>query len=121
MKFLLLISTLALFSCDKEPPYRCEEMKPENKVVGCKLGDWWNFDLKRCNSTEEKCLKDQNPKQFLNQDNYKFHRARYIFARVLLNLPDLDLMFFLRLNDRGFLSNRGLLFQVEKMCRNRNP
>ena len=63
--FSLLALVLVLTSCgpkdvpptEPKPSYRCEQMTLENKVEGCKVGDWWNFDLERCNSTEEKCMK----------------------------------------------------------------
>lgn len=61
MKILLmLLVLLSVVACQDEPTpeYRCEEMTAENKVPGCKIGDWWNFDLERCNSTLERCLKD---------------------------------------------------------------
>lgn len=62
MKFLLLLSLLTIFvSCSEDettkPVYRCEQMSAENKVSGCKIGDWYNFDLSRCNSTEANCQK----------------------------------------------------------------
>lgn len=68
MKFLFaILMTVFLVSCasdngdgggdEPRPVYRCEQMTPENKVSGCKLGDWYNFDLLRCNSTEERCQK----------------------------------------------------------------
>ena len=65
MKYLLMFCLLMLFvSCEDEPTdgddtsttnYRCEEMSEANEVSGFKIGDWWNFDLERCNSTEAKC------------------------------------------------------------------
>lgn len=66
MKFLLLsLLLLSFISCGDKPTtgettgtsYRCEQMTEANKVSGCKLGDWWNFDLQRCNSTEANCQK----------------------------------------------------------------
>lgn len=62
MKYIILTVLMSLIiACQKDPEptptYRCEEMTPENKVDGCKLGDWYNFDLQRCNSTLERCNK----------------------------------------------------------------
>ena len=67
MKYLLMFCLLMFFvACEDKPSdggdttkpdYRCEEMTEANKVSGCKIGDWWNFDLERCNSTEANCRK----------------------------------------------------------------
>lgn len=62
MKYLsLLLLALTFIACDNpsddEPgKYNCVEITEENYVKGgCKIGDWHNTDLKRCNSSEAKC------------------------------------------------------------------
>lgn len=64
LSFLLLVTFVSCgptdpdpINTDPKPEYRCEEMTEANKVSGCKIGDWWNFDLERCNSTKERCRK----------------------------------------------------------------
>lgn len=66
MKFLLMLLLMTTFiACEDDATdgddttvtYQCEEMTAENKVSGCKIGDWWNFDKLRCNSSEANCQK----------------------------------------------------------------